>query len=187
MRTVVSPPRWGLGAAPLDPPFGMAASHVRAADDAVKGVRQRVAASYKNYLGSVGVADALSIRPAIQHSGCRCLERSPGPGAGHQRAVGIGVAEGEPVGEQREREHIRVVGGLGGVDQTGRGGHRLVSGTGDRQCEDQACPGECVGVATACELGAAPLDRPFGLADGQRTHRQASPRCRTAPRRGHCR
>ena len=29
------------------------------------------------------------------------------------------------------------------------------------------CPDESVRVATACELGAAPLDRPFGLADGQ--------------------
>ena len=29
----------------------------------------------------------------------------------------------------------------------------------------EGCPGECVSVATACELGAAPLDRPFGLAD----------------------
>ncbi len=34
------------------------------------------------------------------------------------------------------------------------------------QRDDQACPGECVGVATAGKLGAAPLDRPFGLADG---------------------
>ena len=88
------------------------------------------------------------------------------PAQGVTRAVRIGVAEGEAVGEQRVREHIRVAGGLGGVDQTVRGGHRLVSGTGDRQREDQGCPGEGVGVATACELGAAPLDRPFGLADG---------------------
>ena len=29
-----------------------------------------------------------------------------------------------------------------------------------------ACPGECVGVATACELGAAPFDRAFGLTRG---------------------
>ena len=59
-----------LGAAPLDPPFGMAASHVRAADDAVEGVWQRVAASCKNYLGSVGVADAL-VDPS-GHPSLRC-------------------------------------------------------------------------------------------------------------------
>ena len=87
------------------------------------------------------------------------------PAQGVQRADGIGVAEGEAVGEQRERERTRVAGGLGGLDQAVRGGHRLLTGTGDRQCDDQACPGECVGVATACELGAAPLDPPFGLAD----------------------
>ncbi len=89
------------------------------------------------------------------------------PAHGLPRTVGIGVAEGVAVGVQRERERIRVVGGFGGVDQTVRGSHRLVIGTGDRQCDDQGCPGECMGVATACELGAAPLDPPFGLADVQ--------------------
>jgi hypothetical protein len=36
-----------------------------------------------------------------------------------------------------------------------------------QQCDDRAGPGRCVSVATAYELGAAPLDRPFGLADIQ--------------------
>jgi len=41
------------------------------------------------------------------------------------------------VGEERKREHIRVVGGFGGVDQAGRGGPRLLTATGERQCVDQ--------------------------------------------------
>jgi hypothetical protein len=79
------------------------------------------------------------------------------PPQGVKRAVGIGVAESEAVGEQRERERVRVVGGLGGVDEAVRGGDRLVSETNDRQCEDQACPGEYC-VATGCEQGATPVD-----------------------------
>ncbi len=89
------------------------------------------------------------------------------PAAGFQRAVGIGVAEREPVGGEGVCERIGVSGGLGGVDQAVRGGSRLLTGTGERQCEYEACPGECVGVATACELGAAPFDRPFGLTYGK--------------------
>jgi hypothetical protein len=60
-----------------------------------------------------------------------------------------------------------VVGGFGGVDQAGRGIHRLLTGTGDRQCAlTRDARMMDVGVATACELGAAPLEQPFGLADG---------------------
>ena len=88
------------------------------------------------------------------------------PAAGFQRAVGVGVAEREPVGGKGICEHIGVAGGLGGVDQAVGGGSRLLTGTGVRQCEDEACPGESVGVATACELGAAPFDRAFGLTCG---------------------
>jgi hypothetical protein len=58
------------------------------------------------------------------------------PAQGLTRAVRIGIAEGEPVGEQREREDKRVAGRLGGIDQSGRGGHRVVSATGDHQCLD---------------------------------------------------
>ena len=54
-----------LGAAPLDPPFGMAARHVRAADHAVDGGRQHVTALCENDLGGVGVADAV-IEPSGQ-------------------------------------------------------------------------------------------------------------------------
>ena len=74
------------------------------------------------------------------------------------------MAEGVAVGEQRSRQRTWVVGGLGGVDQTVRRCHRLVLGTRDLQRDDQACPGECVGVATAGEFGVVPLDRPFWLA-----------------------
>ena len=49
------------------------------------------------------------------------------PAHGLPRAVGIGVAESDAVGDQREREHMRVAGRLGGVDQTVRGSHRLVT------------------------------------------------------------
>ena len=40
-------------------------------------------------------------------------------------------------------------------------------GPGERQRDDQPCPGECMGIVAACELGAAPFDTPFGLADEQ--------------------
>jgi hypothetical protein len=55
--------------------------------------------------------------------------------------------------------------GLGGVDQAGRGSHRLAIETGHLESDDQACPGECVWVARASQLGAEQLDRPFSLAD----------------------
>ena len=50
--------------------------------------------------------------------------------------VGIGVAEGDAVGEKRVRERPRVVGGLGGVDQAGRGSHRLAIETGHLESDD---------------------------------------------------
>ena len=81
--------------------------------------------------------------------------------------VGVGVAEGDAVGEKRVRERPRIVGGLGGVDQAGRGSHRLTIETGHLESDDQACPGECVSVASVSQLGAEQLDRPFGLADHQ--------------------
>jgi hypothetical protein len=64
-------------------------------------------------------------------------------------------------------ERKGVVGRFGVVDQPVRGGPRLLTGPGDRQRDDQAIPGECMGVVTACELGATPLDVSFGLADGR--------------------
>jgi hypothetical protein len=57
--------------------------------------------------------------------------------------------------------------GFGGLDQAVRGGPRLLTATGERQRPHEDCPGDPVGVATACELGAAPLDASFGLADGR--------------------
>jgi hypothetical protein len=89
------------------------------------------------------------------------------PAQGLTRTVGVGIAEGEAVGEKRVRKPPRVVGGLGGVDQAGRGGHRLAIETGRHECDEQACPGEYVCVASASQLGAEQLDRPFGLADHQ--------------------
>ena len=79
------------------------------------------------------------------------------------------------------RERNGIVGGLGGFDQPGRDGPRLLTSPGDRPCDGRGCPGECMGVAAACELGATPLDRPFGLADGQ-VHTAERPRGPTAPR-----
>ena len=73
--------------------------------------------------------------------------------------------EGVAIGAKRIREEKGVVGGLGGFDQPVRGGPRLLTGPGDRQREDQECPGECMGVVAACRLGATPLDASFGLAD----------------------
>src|SRR6478736_9144143 len=59
---------------------------------------------------------------------------------------------------------MRVAGGFGCLDKSGCGGHHLVRGPDERKCDDQAGPSRCVSVATACELGAVPLDGPFGLA-----------------------
>ena len=55
---------------------------------------------------------------------------------------GRGVAEREAVGEKRERERMWVVGGFGSLDKAGRGSDRLLTATGQRQCDDQACPGD---------------------------------------------
>src|ERR1700722_3712884 len=86
----------------------------------------------------------------------------------------MGVAEGEAVGQQCETENQGVAGGFGGLDQAVGDGTGLVTGTPDRQREDQASPGKGVGVATACELGPAQLDRSFRLPDGRiRTARPA--------------
>ena len=122
-------------------------------------------------------------------SGCRCLGRSPGPGAGR------------PARRRDRRRGRRSRGNESANESTY--GLRVASAasirpfaaaiasspaTGDRQCDDQVCPGDCVGVAAACELGAAPLDPPFGLADEQVRSAERGPRRRTAPRRcGHCR
>ncbi len=57
-------------------------------------------------------------------------------GRDHWRVHRIAVAEGEPVGDERERECTRVAGGFGGSDQAVRGCDRLVTATGDRQTKD---------------------------------------------------
>ena len=109
------------------------------------------------------------------------------PAQGVQRLGGISVAEGVAVGVKRKRERIRVVGGLGGLDQAVRGGPRLLTATGDRQCEDQVCPGDFVGVAAASEPGAHHSTHRSGWPMA-RYQRRAPPRGRTAPLRGgHCR
>src|SRR5271166_142708 len=56
----------------------------------------------------------------------------------YQCAAGIGVAVGEAVGEQRERERIGVSGGFGRVDHSVGGGHRLVTRSGHEESEDQS-------------------------------------------------
>jgi hypothetical protein len=73
--------------------------------------------------------------------------------------------DGQAVADQRPGKHIRVAGRLGGIDQTVRGRHRLVMGTGDRQPDDQVRRGIRVGVQTACELSATTSNPPFRLAD----------------------
>jgi hypothetical protein len=60
---------------------------------------------------------------------------------------------------------MRGAGRFCGVYQTADGGHRVVNGTGDRQCDDQARSSVCVGVQAACELSATPLNPPLRLAD----------------------
>ena len=86
------------------------------------------------------------------------------PAHGVERVHGIGVAEGEAVGEKRPRERPRVIRSFGNVDQALCGSYRVVAGPSDRQCEYYGCPRVGVNVATACEPGAAQLDIPFGLA-----------------------
>ena len=44
-----------------------------------------------------------------------------------ERATGVGINDGETVGEEHERDHIWVAGSLGGLGQTLRGGYGLVS------------------------------------------------------------
>ena len=63
------------------------------------------------------------------------------PAGGVKRAGGVGLAEGEAVGEERKREHIRVCRCLGSLDETVRGGHRLLTGTGDHQARRPGKPG----------------------------------------------
>jgi hypothetical protein len=55
---------------------------------------------------------------------------------------------------------------LRGLDEAIGGIHRLPNGTGQSKGDNQPCPDEDVGVAAACELGAAQLGQPLGLPDG---------------------
>ena len=108
------------------------------------------------------------------------------PAQGVKRAVGIGVAEGEPVGEKRERERKGVAGGFGGVDQTVRGGHRLVTATGDHQATTRAARMSAWVSRPRASWARHHSTAPFGLADGQvRTAKQALDAVRH--RRGSCR
>ena len=75
-------------------------------------------------------------------------------------------AQGQAVGEQRKREHVRIVGRLGGADQAGRNGQRLLEATAPCERDDEGCPPEFVGVVTAGQMIAVKRDIPFGLADG---------------------
>ena len=84
---------------------------------------------------------------------------------GVKSAGGIRLAEGVAVGEERQREHERVCRCLGSLDETIRGGHRLLTGTGVHQADKPGMPGCGRESGPRCELGAAPLDPPFGLAD----------------------
>ena len=59
---------------------------------------------------------------------------------GVQCADGLCVAEREAVGTSVKDIHVRVVRGLGGLDQTGRFGHRLATETSERESVNQACP-----------------------------------------------
>ena len=97
------------------------------------------------------------------------------PAQGVNRRDGICVAESETVGPERQRRARRVAGCLGSLDEAIRGSHRLLTGTADCQCDDQACRVCDVGVAAACELGAAQLDQPLGLADEPGTQLPSMP------------
>ena len=84
------------------------------------------------------------------------------PAQGVQRADGIGVAESEAVGEQRKREPTGCR-----LPRRPRSDHSRQPSPPHRNrpivsAMTRACPGECVGVAAACELGAAPLDHRSG-------------------------
>ena len=80
-----------------------------------------------------------------------------------RRSGSTSVEERGAVGEQREREHQRVAGDLGGVDQTRQPSPRPRNPR--SSARRPGCPGEYVSVATACEVGAEHFDRPFELAD----------------------
>ena len=49
-------------------------------------------------------------------------------------------------GEQCEREHVRVADNLGCLKQTIGHSDGVLSGTGDRQRDDQTCPDVAVGI-----------------------------------------
>ena len=87
------------------------------------------------------------------------------PTQGVTRTDRIGGAEGEAIGLQRERDRIRVAGGLGGIDLDRSRRPSPHRRNGERQREERGCPSECVRVVSTCEFGAVSLDRPFGLAD----------------------
>ena len=88
------------------------------------------------------------------------------PADGGKRPDGIRVTESQTVGTEREREHGRVACCLGSLDEAIRGIHRLPTTTGPCKGGNQPSPDVDVGVAAACELGAAQFGPPLRLPDG---------------------
>lgn len=87
------------------------------------------------------------------------------PAHGITRTEWIRVTVRHAVDEKRESNYMGVVGGLGGLDQSLRGGHRGVVGSHHRLRDRQRCPGQYVSVAIASKLGTVLLDTPVGLPD----------------------
>ena len=109
------------------------------------------------------------------------------PAQGVQRADGIGVAEGKAVGESANESMNGFARCLGGLDEAVRGSHRLLTGTGVHQAENQASPDEDVWCRGRVGAGRG-TTRPT-VRDGRwpGTRRQPSRRGRTAAHRGACR
>jgi len=65
------------------------------------------------------------------------------------RGARIGVAAGIAVREERQGDHVGIVGGVGSGEQAFGGLHRVVTGAGDDQRQNQAVRGhayECPAI-----------------------------------------
>ena len=69
------------------------------------------------------------------------------------RGARIGVAAGIAVREERQGDHVGIVGSVGGGEQAFGGLHRVVTGAGDDQRQNQAVRGrtyECPAIVRSC-------------------------------------
>ena len=88
------------------------------------------------------------------------------PAQGVQRPDGICVTESQTVGTERASEQDGLPVASAASIRPSAAIHRLPTATGQCKSDNQPCPDVDVGVAAACEQGAAQLGHPLGLPDG---------------------